>query len=130
MYADIKQPSNMKGQVMTELRVCSKCNKVFYTKGSEYSPPCTHCGYLLIDRSKPRMKTNKDFSFEIAGEKRVATVKEYSERGAMIVYLGKPLPTKTSFLCDIEDLNINSKVETVWTKRINQTAMATGIRFL
>jgi len=85
---------------------------------------------VLIERSGPRVKTSKDFSFEIAGEKRVATVKEYSERGAMIVYLGKPIPSNTSFLCKIDDLNIDGTVETVWTKKINQTALATGIRFL
>ncbi|MCK5504483.1 MAG: hypothetical protein KAJ10_04945 [Thermodesulfovibrionia bacterium] len=115
---------------MTELRVCSKCRKVFYTKGNEYSPPCTHCGYVLIERSKTRVKTDKDFSFTVNGEKRVATMKEYSEIGAKIVYLGKPIPINTSFLCNIEELNINSNVETIWTKKVNQSAMATGIRFL
>ena len=114
---------------MTELRVCSKCKKVFYTKASEYSPPCTHCGYVLIERSKKRLKADKDFSFVINGQKRVATMKEHSEKGAKIIYLGKPLPINISFICNIDELNINSNAQTVWTKRINPTAVATGIRF-
>ena len=115
---------------MTELRVCSKCQKAFYTKGSEYSPPCTFCGYVMIERSKTRVETEKDFSFELAGEKRVATLKDYSKGGARIEYLGEALPLNTSFICKIDDLHINGKVETVWTRAVNHTAMATGVRFL
>lgn len=115
---------------MTELRVCSKCTKAFYTKGSEYSPPCTFCGYVMIERSITRIPVEKDFCFELAGKKRVATLKDYSSSGARIEYLGDLLPLNVSFICKVKDLQIDGIVETVWSKVVNKAAIATGVRFL
>ena len=117
-------------KVMTELRVCSKCTKAFYTKGSEYSPPCSFCGYVMIERLIARIPVDKDFSFELGGEKRVATLKDYSSSGARIEYLGGLLPPNVSFICKVKELQIDGIVETVWSKVVNQASIATGVRFL
>ena len=114
---------------MIELRICPRCNKVFYANSKESSPPCTHCGYVLINRCEGRKETSLDSTFTINGKKKGVTIKDYSINGAMIVYVGDIIPVNAFFLCEIDDLNINRRAETVWSKKINPSISATGLRF-
>jgi len=114
---------------MIELRICPRCNKVFYANSKESSPPCTHCGYVLISRCEERKKASLDSAFTIKGKKKGVTIKDYSYSGVMVVYVGELIPVNESFLCEINELNINKIAKTVWSKKINQSISATGLCF-
>lgn len=114
---------------MIELRICPQCNKVFYANSKESSPPCTHCGYVLINRTRERKGSSFDLTCTVNGKKRGVTVKDYSDSGAMIVYIGELIPLKATFICEINELNIKRRAEIVWSKKINKTINAAGLKF-
>jgi len=114
---------------MIELRICPRCNKVFYANSKESSPPCTHCGYVLINRFNARQESSFDLTLLINGRKKAVTVKDYSADGAMIVYVGDLIPVNTDFFCEITELNVKKMAKAVWSKKINQSISAAGLKF-
>ncbi|MDH3972729.1 MAG: PilZ domain-containing protein [Deltaproteobacteria bacterium] len=114
---------------MIELRICPQCNKVFYSNSKESSPPCVYCGYVLIERCEERKEVSQDMTLTINGRKKGVTLKDYSPNGAMVVYVGSEIPVNTSFLFEIRELNIKKAAKIVWSKKINKSISATGIRF-
>lgn len=71
-----------------------------------------------------------DISFIVEGKKRVATIKDYSEDGAMIIYLGERLPLNAFFICSVEELDIKRPARAVWTRQIDKSVNATGLQLL
>lgn len=114
---------------MIELRICPCCNKVFYANSNESSPPCSHCGYVLINRCEDRKELSLDSTFTIDGKKKGVTVKDYSVNGAMVVYVGDLIPVNTSLLFEINELNIKKMAKAIWSKKINRSISATGLLF-
>lgn len=114
---------------MVELRICPRCNKVFYVNTRESSPPCVHCRYVLINRRRERKSTFIDFIFTINSKKKGVTLKNYSDHGAMIVYMGELLPLNSTFMFEAHELNIKKKAEIIWSRKINRTMNATGLKF-
>jgi len=115
---------------MVEIRVCAKCRKAFYTGPREESSGCSYCGYYFIQRSRERVSTVIDFTLSIDDKKMPAVVKNYSEGGAMILYMGEYLPVNGVVHLKVDALSLNRAAKTVWSKKIDESRVASGIRLL
>ena len=122
------------------LRVCPKCEKAFYFFTEEKISSCPHCGFRVLknkdrwtdirnQRTQERLETNIDFNFSFGDVVKTAKVTDYSESGARIVYKGTPLPVDSILALDIDELNIKSTANAVWTNKLSITMNSTGLRF-
>ncbi len=115
---------------MVEIRVCAECSKAFYTGPDENSPACFYCGYYFIQRSRERINTLINFTISIDDKKMPAMVKNYSETGAMILYMGEHLPVNGVIHLKVDSLSLDRAAKTVWSKQIDESKVASGVRLL
>jgi hypothetical protein len=114
---------------MVELRICPQCECAFYVAENDYSPICPHCGYVFVERGEERNMTSVEAMIYLRNRFKSGTVRDLSERGAMIVYLGNLLPVNSSFLIKINEMNLHRKAKVIWAKKIDQSLNATGVCF-
>lgn len=57
-------------------------------------------------------------------------MEDYSDDGAMIVYMGELLIIDTDLHVSVDDLDIHRAAKTVWTKKIDRSVNASGLRLL
>ena len=112
------------------MRICPKCNRVFYLLRERHIVRCYHCGYNLLDTRNKRVRVDINFTFSLEGKKKEATIVNYSDNGIGIVYRGEPLPVNTIINLKVNDLKIQKQAKTVWTKEIGRLKAATGFKFL
>lgn len=115
---------------MVEIRVCAECSKAFYTDSYEDSPGCSHCGYYFIQRYRKRINSVINFTLSIDAQKIPAMVKNYSESGAMILYMGAYLPVNGLFRLNVDALSLDRVAKTVWSKQIDESKIASGVRLI
>ena len=114
-----------------EIRVCPDCDKAFYALRDTVNLVCHHCGYSLLDRRiKERTLCNLDFTFTHKDKSIKATLKDYSESGARIVYKERSLPVDSILEITLDKLRIDSPVKTVWTRSISRSLYSSGFKFI
>jgi DNA-directed RNA polymerase subunit RPC12/RpoP len=114
-----------------EIRVCPDCDKAFYALRDVIHLVCHHCGYSLLDRRiKERTLCNLDFTFTYKSKNIKATLKDYSESGARIVYKERSLPVDSILKVTLDKLNTDSPAITVWTRSISRSLYSSGFKFI
>jgi len=112
------------------MRICPQCNRIFYHLGEGSVAICYHCGYNLLGTRNKRVRVDIVFTFSLKGEKRKATIINYSDSGIGMVYDGETLPVNTMINLKVDELKIQKQAKTVWSKEIRGLKAVTGCRFL
>ncbi len=113
------------------LRVCPKCQKVYFElDGGEYHY-CPHCGFTLSDRrDRQRIKKEVDFVITLKdGVKLKARLKDYSAFGIKLESRGKILKMNAVLDVDIDELNIHRTGKAVWIKKTSKEKAQSGLKF-
>lgn len=125
-------------KIMTETSVCPNCKKPFDTAIKTINSPCMHCGFIP---SKGGMNARAEDRFYClvycqVSEKEsnkaapiTATIQDMSKNGAQIRYIGKPLPAGSLVNIHIINLNIIRSAKVVWSDRIKEANVLTGLQF-
>ena len=114
-----------------EIRICPECNKVFYALMDTESLVCYHCDFILFDcRGMSRHAADLNFTIKFLGHDVPAQLKDYSETGARIVYKGSLLSENTTLDLFIDELSIEAKAKTMWSKKIADNTYSYGLQFL
>ncbi|MEK6531544.1 MAG: PilZ domain-containing protein [Deltaproteobacteria bacterium] len=113
------------------LRVCPKCQKVYFEMDGEEFHYCPHCGFSLSDR-RDRLRIKKEVDFVITlkdGAKIKARLKDYSAFGIRLECNGKTIKMNAVLDVEIDDLNIHRTGKAVWTKKTAKAKAQSGLKF-
>jgi len=112
------------------IRVCPKCARAFYAFGSD-SVACTFCGVPVAERrTGDRVRTKIQFLMNMIDHLVPAKVQDYSKRGLMLAYDGKPLNINSIVDLDISELGLKVKARAVWSKSGEGKVSYTGFEFI
>jgi Zn-finger nucleic acid-binding protein len=112
------------------IRVCPKCQKVFFELKDEEFQYCPHCGFYLMDRrDRTRIKKEVEFEITLRGAKIKARLKDYSAFGIKMEANGRVLKVNTILDIDIDELKIHRTAKAVWTEKIGGKRSLSGLKF-
>jgi len=113
------------------IRICPACDRAFYAR-IDGSLICRHCGYAFMERrDSERIGSDVDFIILIKGRKISAKLKDYSERGARIVYKdGGGTYIHAYVDIYIREFHIHRKARAVWTRKLPGSYISAGFAML
>ncbi len=114
------------------VRICPECELAFYAR-VDGSLICPHCRYAFIERRGARRSCREaDITILFKGRKVRAKLKDYSARGARVVFRGVAggMDTDSEVEIDICELRIRRKARAVWLREVEGSCVSAGFTLL
>ena len=118
---------------MAEIRVCPKCNKVFYKGLDRGYAVCSHCNYVLWDQRDQGRHRGEIDAFFIIDEREVPVrIVDFSSGGLGVIFTDDVdmIPDSATLRVDADDSGLCGSAKAVWQKKRGDKVIAAGVKFM